>query len=183
MSYALGTFPTAQIIGSLFGHDPTTEGSGNPGASNVYRVAGPMAGASVLLGDGLKGFAPALLGLAVEGRTLGLAAGVAAVVGHILPVTRLRRGGKGVATFGGMSIAMFPLVSAVAILVWTALMRVFRTASIGSLAVVATVPVGVAIRGRSWREVAVTAAASALVAFRHRSNLRRLLSGEEQSLR
>ena len=183
LSYLLGMFPTAHLVGTIVGHDPTREGSGNPGASNVYRVAGARAGAFVLGGDVLKGLLPAAVGLLLDGRPLGLAAGVAAVVGHVLPATRLGRGGKGVATFGGMSLGLFPLVSLVVLLLWGVLMRLFRTPSIGSIGLVLAVPVGVAIRGRPWWEIAATAGASLLVVLRHRTNIRLLLRGEERSIR
>ena len=99
-SYVIGIFPTAQLVGGLLGHDPTEEGSRNPGASNVYRVAGAKAGILVLAGDILKGFTPALICYLIDGRFLGLLAGVSAMLGHIYPVTRKFVGGKGVATLG-----------------------------------------------------------------------------------
>src|SRR5689334_17894800 len=98
LAYLAGMFPTARLVGGRTGHDPTHEGSGNPGASNVYRLAGRRAGAMVFLGDFAKGALAAGVGLAVGGRALGLACGAAAVAGHIAPVTRRFRGGKGVAT-------------------------------------------------------------------------------------
>ena len=70
-SYVIGIFPTAQLVGGLLGHDPTEEGSRNPGASNVYRVAGAKAGILVLAGDILKGFTPALICYLIDGRFLG----------------------------------------------------------------------------------------------------------------
>ena len=102
ISYVLGTFPTAHIVAGLVGHDPTAEGSGNPGATNVYRVAGKKAGAIVLIGDLLKGVVPSLVCLLIDGRTLALAAGMAAMIGHVAPITRKFNGGKGVATLTGL---------------------------------------------------------------------------------
>ena len=93
---------------------PTREGSGNPGATNVLRVAGRRAGAIALVGDLLKGAVPAAVGWAVGGHGLGVACGVAAVVGHVLPATRRFRGGKGVATAAGMAVVLFPAAAAVA---------------------------------------------------------------------
>ena len=71
VSYAFGIFPTAQLVAGLLGHDPTEEGSGNPGASNVYRVAGAKAGILVLAGDLIKGFTPALVCYFIDGRFFG----------------------------------------------------------------------------------------------------------------
>src|SRR6266480_4744077 len=88
LSYLLGTFPTALIVARLTGHDPTTEGSGNPGASNVYRLAGAKAGLAVFLGDAAKGAAATSMGRAIGGPRLALACGLAAVVGHVFPVFR-----------------------------------------------------------------------------------------------
>ena len=180
VSYVVGAFPTAHLIAGTAGHDPTTEGSGNPGASNVYRVAGARAGVAVLFGDILKGLVPALVGLAADGRPLGLIAGLAAMIGHIAPVTRLLRGGKGVATLGGTTMVMYPLVAATLIAIWLVIMRRFKTASLGSLVMVVLLPAGVAIRGRPWWEIALTAAAAILVILRHRQNIGRLLHGDER---
>src|SRR5436305_11412567 len=107
VGYALGTLPTAVLVGRRSGHDPTHEGSGNPGASNVYRTVGRRAAAVVLAGDLLKGAAAAGLGWALAGHTVGVATGAAAVVGHVVPPWR--RGGKGVATSAGMVLVLFPL--------------------------------------------------------------------------
>lgn len=180
LSYLLGTFPTAQLVAAIAGHDPTAEGSGNPGATNVFRVAGARAGAAVLVGDVLKGLVPSLIGLALDGRPLGLAAGLAAMVGHIAPLTRPLRGGKGVATLGGTGLALYPLVSIGLLAVWAVVMRLYRTASLGSLAMITLFPIGVAVRGRPWWEVASVAAAGALVLLRHRGNIGRLIHGDER---
>ncbi len=182
-SFLLGAFPTAQLIGRLAGHDPTAEGSGNPGASNVYRVAGRRAGAAVLVGDVLKGFIPAAVGVAAGGRALGLACGIAAMFGHIFPVTRgFRVGGKGVATLGGACWFLYPLVALGLITVWAVLVGTLRMASVGSLAMIVLLPLGVALRGRPGWEVAVMAGAAAVVLVRHWPNIRRIVRREEQVL-
>ncbi len=182
-SYFLGTFPTAHIVAGFVGHDPTTEGSGNPGASNVYRVAGARAGVVVLLGDLLKGFIPALTCFFIEGHTLGLATGFAAMLGHIFPITRKMSGGKGVATLGGVGIALYPLVAVVGVCIWIPIMKLFRRASIGSLTLIAIFPFGVLINsGGSWKEFGIASGASLLVLSRHSENIGRLLRGEEQAI-
>tara|TARA_B100001079_G_C16267515_1_gene450596 strand:- start:9 stop:590 length:582 start_codon:yes stop_codon:yes gene_type:complete len=182
-SYALGTFPTAHIVAGFVGHDPTSEGSGNPGATNVYRVAGAKAGAIVLLGDLLKGLIPSLVCLLVDGRLLGLIAGLAAMVGHIAPITRRLSGGKGVATLTGLSVVIYPFVVLTLFVVWVLLMKLFRKASIGSLVMVMLLPLGVLIMpGTRWYEVIITGAASVIVTLRHHENIKRLFKGEEQGI-
>ena len=101
--YLLGTFPTAALVGRLTGHDPTAEGSGNPGATNVYGTSGRGAGAADPLIDLAKGVIAAGIGLAVGDHTLGVLTGAAAVLGHVVPLTRPTLGGKGVATAAGMA--------------------------------------------------------------------------------
>ena len=180
LSYLVGAFPTAHLIGRFTDTDPTLEGSGNPGASNMYRVAGKRAGAAVLVGDALKGLVPTLIGLWVGGRALGLACGVAAMVGHVLPVTRGFRGGKGVATLTGACVVLYPLVSLCLLATWSATIRLSRTASVASLVIAILLPIGVALRGRPSWEVAVTAAAAAVIVVRHRTNIARIARNEER---
>ena len=112
-AYLLGTFPTARLASRRRGVDPTGAGSRNPGATNVYRTAGRRAGVLTLVGDVVKGATAAGLGWAVGGHGLGVACGVAAVVGHVAPLTRPSRGGKGVATVAGMALVLFPLAAVV----------------------------------------------------------------------
>ena len=92
-SYALGTFPTGVLVAKRQGHEVLDEGSGNPGASNVYRVAGFKAGAVVLIGDAVKGVAAAGFGYAIGDRELAHVCGLAAVVGHCFPIQRWGKGG------------------------------------------------------------------------------------------
>jgi len=182
-SYALGTFPTAHIVAGLVGHDPTAEGSRNPGATNVYRVAGAKAGVIVLLGDLLKGLTPTLVCLLIDGRLLGLAAGMAAMVGHIAPITRKFNGGKGVATLAGFSVALYPFVVLALFVIWIPLMKFFRRASLGSLVMVLLFPLGVLIMPETrWYEVVITAVASLLVTLRHHENIKRLFKGQEHAI-
>ncbi|HSL56226.1 MAG TPA: glycerol-3-phosphate 1-O-acyltransferase PlsY [Acidimicrobiales bacterium] len=178
-AYLIGTFPTALLVGRRRGVDPTTAGSGNPGATNVYRVAGRRAGVVVLVGDVVKGALPAAVGLAVGGRAWGVAAGAAAVLGHIAPVTRRLRGGKGVATAGGMSLVLWPVPALALVGVFAVVSQVSRAASLGSLAMAVGLPVGVALVGRPGWEVAAAAAMAVVVVARHHANIRRLLRGDE----
>ena len=181
-AYLLGTFPTAILVGRRAGRDPTLEGSGNPGASNTFRTMGRRAGAVVLLGDVGKGALAAAGGLATGHRGVGVACGLAAVLGHVYPVTRQLRGGKGVATGAGMALVLLPGVTLVLGVVWAVVVKVFGAASAGSLVVAIGFPVGAWMVGRPPAEVAALAAGGVLVVIRHRDNLDRLRRGEERSL-
>jgi glycerol-3-phosphate acyltransferase PlsY len=182
-AYALGTFPTGLLVAGRGGHDLLEQGSGNPGASNVYRVAGLRAGAIVLIGDALKGALSAGLGLALGGPVAGLIVGGAAVVGHCFPIQRWGRGGKGVATAGGVGVVVVPLLAIALTVVWFLIARVLNKASLGSLAVLLAAPLIVAAFGRPAKEVGLMAAMCLLVLARHHANIRRLIRGEEGSLR
>jgi glycerol-3-phosphate acyltransferase PlsY len=177
-SYLLGTFPTAQVV-TRRGVDPTTAGSRNPGATNVYRTSGRRAGALTLVGDLIKGAVAAGLGWVVGGHALGVACGVAAVVGHVAPVTRGFRGGKSVATGIGMAVVLFPLATLVATAVFVVVAAVSRRVSLASIAAAATLPVAAWALGAPGGEVAALAGSSILVIARHRTNIERLVRGHE----
>ena len=183
VSYVLGMFPTALLVGRRTGVDPTTAGSGNPGATNVLRTAGRRAALLTLLGDGGKGALAAALGWAVGGHGLGVACGLAAVVGHIAPVTRRFRGGKGVATAAGMVLVLFPLVALVGAVAYGLAVAVTRVGSVGSLTAAVVVPVTAGLTGVPGWELAGLVACEALVVLRHSGNIRRLVQGEEGTFR
>ena len=183
LGYLLGTLPTALLVGRRIGRDPTLEGSGNPGASNVYRTAGAKAGATVFAGDLLKGALATGIGLAAGDRVLALACGGAAVLGHIAPVTRRFRGGKGVATACGLVVVLFPLLAVVTAVAWGAVAKLSGKASLASILIAVLIPIGVAAMGRPAIEVGVVVAVAALLVLRHAENIARLARGEERSLR
>ena len=178
-AYLLGTFPTAAMVGRVTGHDPTVEGSGNPGATNVYRTSGRGAGLAVLVIDLAKGALAAGLGLLVGDHLLGLIAGAAAVLGHVAPVGRRFRGGKGVATAAGMAILLYPALSLVMGVVFALTVAVTRRSSVGSLVLAVLLPIGVAVTGHRGTEVLITAGVSLVVIARHHDNIRRLIRREE----
>ena len=180
--FLLGTFPTAGVVARRSGRDVAGEGSGNPGATNVYRIAGRRAAMVVFVGDALKGAVPAAVGLALSGRTLALAAGAAAVVGHCFPPQRRLRGGRGVATSAGVVAVVDPVVAAVTAVLWFLLVRLSRRASLGSLAAAVAAPLGAALLGRDTSEAVVLALLAVLVVFRHAPNIGRLARGREGPL-
>jgi glycerol-3-phosphate acyltransferase PlsY len=179
-AYLVGTFPTAALAAR--GHDVTREGSGNPGASNVYRLAGRRAGITVFLGDALKGALATAAGYATGGRDLALVAGAAAVVGHCFPVFRRFRGGKGVATAAGLAIVVEPAIALGALVLWLVVARVGHKASVASLAIALAAPVAVAVWRGPHLEAAVVAGVALLVIGRHAGNLSRLMRGEERTI-
>jgi glycerol-3-phosphate acyltransferase PlsY len=181
-AYLLGTFPTALVAAGRRGVDPTLSGSRNPGATNVLRTAGRRAGVVTLAGDLAKGAIAAGVGWAVGGHGLGVACGVAAVVGHVLPVTRSFRGGKGVATAAGMGLVLYPAAMAVATVAFALATGLSRMVSLGSVAAVAVMPLAAAALGAPGREVAALTACAVLVVARHRENLVRVVRGEEPRL-
>ena len=178
-AYFLGTFPTALLVARAGGHDVLAEGSGNPGASNVARLMGWKWGLLVMAGDLAKGAIAAGVGLAVAGRGAAYVLGILAVIGHTYPVTRHFKGGKGVATAGGMLAVLQPVLVLVLAVVWFLTARVLKLASVGSIIVAVLFPIGVAVTGRAGWEIAVTSALALLVVVRHLPNLRRLVRGEE----
>jgi acyl phosphate:glycerol-3-phosphate acyltransferase len=181
-SYLLGTFPSADLVGRALGRDVSREGSGNPGASNVYRLAGAGPAALVFAADAAKGAAATAVGLRTGGRAMGTACGVAAVLGHCFPVSRGTKGGKGVATAFGTSAVLHPSVVGVLAFLWVVVARGVGKASLASLAAAGGLPVGVAATTRSRFEVAAAAGVAVLIVSRHHSNLSRLLRGEEPGL-
>jgi glycerol-3-phosphate acyltransferase PlsY len=182
VAYLLGTFPTAALVGAAYGRDVTAEGSRNPGASNVYRLAGARAGGLVFAGDAAKGLLAAGAGLLAGGRGLAVACGAAAVVGHCLPATRGFQGGKGVATAFGMAVVAFPRAVLVAAVVWVAVARRTQKASVASVAGALTALAGVALSRPPLGELAAMVGVALLILLRHRANLARLSAGREHAL-
>jgi glycerol-3-phosphate acyltransferase PlsY len=179
VAYLLGTFPAAALVARATGHDVLREGSGNPGASNVYRLAGWKAGLLVFLADLGKGALASGVGLAIDGHRGAYVLGLAAVLGHMLPVTRRFKGGRGVATAGGALVVVFPLIALALAPVWFLIARVLRKASVASIVVVVAFPVLVAATGGTALDITVTTVLAILVLARHLPNLRRLLRGQE----
>ena len=180
-AYALGTFPSAVWIGRSKGIDITAVGSGNPGASNISRTLGKRWGVLVFLLDGLKGAISGAAGLLLDDRKLGWAMIAASMLGHMFPVQRRFKGGKGVATTAGGAIVLQPLLAAVLASLWYITLRFSKKASLASLVLMVGLPVGVAIKGSPGWEVGATAAINAVVFVRHLGNFKRLLTGKELS--
>jgi acyl phosphate:glycerol-3-phosphate acyltransferase len=197
LAYVAGSFPTSYLAGRLLrGIDLRREGSGNLGATNVYRTLGAWPAVLVMFLDVAKGFvsaayAPQLAAaLAPSGGAsddiLPLACGLAAILGHVFPAWLGFRGGKGVATAVGVFLALSPGATLGAVLVWLAAVALVRIASVASLALGVCLPFFVFAeqRQRDGAELLVGFAALAglFVWWTHRENLRRLASGEERRI-
>lgn len=179
--YLLGSLPFGYWLVLLFrGEDIRQRGSGNVGASNVFRVYGPRLGTAVALLDVAKGFAAALLGFEAGGAVVGVLAGAAAMIGHARPVfLRFRKGGKMVATAGGVTLALAPLAMLACVGLWVAVFLVTRYASLASIVTAVGLAVFVPLFGYSWPVVAFGIAGAVAVIFMHRQNIRRLAAGTE----
>lgn len=182
IAYLLGTFPSAEIVARRYGIDVTKAGSGNPGASNVIRLVGWKAGVVVLVLDAAKGAAAALVGSSIDGHRGAWILGVAAVVGHVFPVWRKLKGGRGVATGAGVFLVVYPWLTIALGVVWFLVARVLHKASIASLVCAIAAPVAVVALDGSTLDVAVVSGVALLLVMRHAGNLRRLVRGEEHGL-
>jgi acyl phosphate:glycerol-3-phosphate acyltransferase len=179
--YLLGSMPFGYWVPLLVRHeDIRTKGSGNVGASNVFRVYGRSLGISVAVMDLAKGFAAASLGLWAGGALIGVLAAGAAMIGHARPVfLRFEKGGKMVATAGGATFALAPLAAVCCVGLWLVLFFVTRYASLASIVTAIGLPVFVVLFGYPWPVVAFGIAGAAAVIALHRQNIRRLLGGTE----
>ncbi len=182
VAYLIGSIDFAVLVARTRGVDIYDVGSGNPGTANVARNLGWQAAAQVLVGDFLKGAGAAGLGLLVVDSTTGFGAGLAAVVGHCYPLWHRFRGGKGVATGGGAVTVLAPVVAIVLMVVWALLAKVGRISSIASLTVVVLSVPALAVAGHGGWSLVWAACMMVLIVGRHRSNIVRLIRGQEDSL-
>ncbi len=182
IAYVLGTFPSAILIARANGIDISTFGSGNPGASNVTRALGWRKGVWVYVFDAGKGAIAAALGLVVDGRPMAYWCGAAAIVGHMFPVFRRFRGGKGVATGSGVLLTVQPILAPLAVGLWWIITKLTGKAAIGSVVAVALVPVGMVLLDKPPWEFAATLGVCALIVVKHAGNIVRLIRREEHSL-
>jgi glycerol-3-phosphate acyltransferase PlsY len=192
ISYLLGATPSGYLAGMACGIDVRSAGSGNIGATNVVRVLGKKVGAIVLVADALKGFVSArwvpLLALhvfpaAVASReNLALVAGVAAILGHIYPCWLAFKGGKGIATSGGVVLAWAPAACLTALALWGLVLAVSKYVSLASIAAAIILPFAVWFWNGSPTMTGVMAGLSLLAIYKHKANIQRLLTGEERRI-
>lgn len=181
IGYLFGSISSAILVCRAFGHgDPREQGSGNPGATNVLRLYGKTAAGLTLAGDVLKGYLPVMLAQYLGLSPLVVAlAGLAAFAGHLYPIFFGFKGGKGVATYIGMLAGLSSLLALIFLLAWALVAALFRYSSLASLAATLLVPIAAFIIGQPLPTVAITALAAALIIWRHRGNIHRLVLGTE----
>ena len=183
--YLSGSLPFGYwLVRWLRGVDIRTVGSGNIGATNVWRTFGPGLGIAVVVLDTLKGFVPAFVASWWAGALWGVIAGGAAMLGHWRPLfLRFERGGKIVATTGGAFLGVAPLVGGIGAAVWVIVFAVCRYASVASITAALSLPIVAVALGEPWPVIAFAVAAALGVLVLHRSNIRRLRSGTETKMR
>jgi acyl phosphate:glycerol-3-phosphate acyltransferase len=188
--YLFGSFPTGYLAGRAKGLDIRSLGSGNIGATNVFRSLGKGWGVAVLLGDALKGFlacwiaAPFIYRWWINGQGLPpepaiILAGVGAMLGHMFPVWLGFHGGKGIATAAGVFLALAPLAISISIALWILVVALTRLVSLASIMAAASLPILIWLCGGSYLLIILTFGLSCLSIYRHRSNIKRLLNGTE----
>lgn len=191
-AYVLGSTPSGFIAGKVRGVDVRTMGSGNIGATNVFRVLGRTAGIAVLAADALKGFVAArflpllalhlFAGSNATRENLALAAGVGVILGHNYTCWLHFKGGKGISTSAGVVMAWAPEACLTAIVLWIVVLAISRYASVASIAAALILPPAVWFWNGSPMMVYVMIALSLLAIYKHRTNIQRLLNGTENRI-
>ncbi|HSW01778.1 MAG TPA: glycerol-3-phosphate 1-O-acyltransferase PlsY [Sedimentisphaerales bacterium] len=202
VAYLLGSIPFAFLIAQAHGKDLRTIGSGNIGATNLARALGRKWGYICFALDALKAFIPMVALPAVAGRpdnpallALWLAVGIAAILGHVYPVTLGFKGGKGVATSFGVALGLWPyftIAGLIALVVWVVVVLIWRYVSLASICGAVAFPValvaGILIvpawtASSLWPLLIAAVAIPTMVIVRHRENVKRLLAGTESKIR
>jgi glycerol-3-phosphate acyltransferase PlsY len=188
-AYLLGAIPTGYLVAKAKGVDIRAVGSGNIGATNVFRILGKPAGILVLLIDGLKGFAACSWavdliwrrwgGEAVDIEYLRITAGLAVVLGHNYTCWLHFKGGKGIATSGGALAALVPWALIIILIIFIVVFAVSRFVSLGSIAAAAALPIASWLTGSSLTMIVVTTLMSILAIYKHKANIQRLMNGTE----
>ena len=179
--YLLGSMPFGYWLVRLLRHeDVRTVGSGNIGATNVWRSYGRAYGLPIVVLDVAKGFVPALVGTLLVDELVGALAGGAAMLGHWRPLfLRFQKGGKTVATAGGTFFGVAPLLGLIGLGIWLVVFLLSRYASLASIVTGVALPfVGLAL-GEPWPVIVFAAAAAVAVLLLHKANIARLRAGTE----
>ncbi|OQW65555.1 MAG: acyl-phosphate glycerol 3-phosphate acyltransferase [Proteobacteria bacterium ST_bin11] len=181
LAYLTGSVSSAIIVCKMMGlADPRENGSGNPGATNVMRIGGKKAAAITLVGDALKGLLPVLLAKAVGVDSLVLSLVVfAAFVGHLYPIFFEFKGGKGVATSLGVTLGVAWLLGLVVAGTWFIVYKIGRISSLAALVAATLTPVYVWLIVGDVNLTVTFTVISLILLWRHKSNIQRLLAGQE----
>ena len=184
-AYLLGSMPFGYWVIRLAKHEDIRQvGSGNIGATNVWRTYGKAYGIPIVLLDVAKGFVPAVVGTLVANELVGALAGGAAMLGHWRPLfLRFQKGGKTVATAGGAFLAIAPVVGLIGLVIWIVTFVATRYASVASMVTAAALPFVALALDEPWPVVVFAAIAGAAVLVLHRANIARLRSGTESRFR
>ncbi len=193
-AYLLGSIPTGFLVAKARGVDIRTVGSGNIGATNVFRTLGRSAGIFVLLADAVKGW----LAVAVLARWLAdwcypdagqqarewfaICAGVGAILGHNFTCWLHFKGGKGIATSAGVMVALVPCPLLISLGIWIVVFGLSRYVSLASISAAFALPLAAWLLAQSTTMMLVTAALAALAIYKHKSNIQRLLKGTENRI-
>jgi len=193
-AYLLGSIPTGFLVAKARGVDIRTVGSGNIGATNVFRILGKTAGAFVLLADAAKGW----LAVAAVARFYAgwdhsgagspslewfkVGAGVAAILGHNYTCWLRFKGGKGIATSAGVLVGWVPLALLIVLGIWIVVFALCRYVSLASICAAFALPFAVWLLGRSPTLILVTGTLAALAIYKHKANIKRLINGTENRI-
>jgi glycerol-3-phosphate acyltransferase PlsY len=193
-AYLLGSIPTGFLVAKARGVDIRTVGSGNIGATNVFRFLGKPAGIFVLFADALKGWLAVVVVTRVVTRVLNLpgdqmtqewlaiCAGVCAILGHNFTCWLHFKGGKGIATSAGVLTALVPWSLIIILSVWIVVFALSRYVSLASICASFTLPFAAWLTHESVTMIAITAALAVLAIYKHKTNIKRLLNGTESRL-
>lgn len=188
VAYLIGSLPFAVIVSRALGlPDPRSYGSGNPGATNVLRTGRKLAALLTLVGDCGKGWLAVFLaasyapGYGVSAPAVA-ACLVAVFLGHVFPVFLGFRGGKGVATAGGVLLALDPWLGLAALTTWTVIVLLTRYVSLASITAAACAPAYALFMSPQPGAVSALILIGALIVWRHRGNIRNLVSGKERKI-
>lgn len=192
LSYLLGSIPTGFLVAKAMGVDIRSVGSGNIGATNVFRILGKGAGIFVLTADAMKGvLAVAVLAPAVErmaswtaplAGNLSALAGICAILGHNYTCWLRFKGGKGIATTAGVFAALAPAAFAIALATWLVVFAVSRYVSLASIVAAVALPLAVWLTGHGALLIGVSTALGALAIYKHKANIDRLRVGTENRI-
>ncbi len=181
IAYLVGSVPMAIVVARIFRlPDPRTTGSHNPGTTNILRYGGKVAAATTLAGDVLKGvFVIAVVQVAAPDPIVLALSGLGVFLGHLYPVFFRFQGGKGVATALGVWLVLVPWVGLMLLATWIMVAAAFRFSSLAALAAACLAPIYVLWLAPIGAYIALSLVMTALLVWRHRTNIQKLLAGTE----
>lgn len=178
-SYLIGSIPVGYLIARQRGVDIRQHGSGNIGATNVWRTLGPLPGSIAFLGDAGKGIAAVVLGRYTGVDGADLLTGLAALAGHSWPVYLKFKGGKIIATGAGVMLALSPISLLVAFVIWITVLGLFRYVSLSSICAAVSIPISLLALQAGWKYVLFGLLLTVFAIYKHIPNIKRLREGTE----